>query len=152
MENEGGFEYRLSDFSPGLLLAQAFLVPLLLFIGGGMAASAAIHATGLSISGYGTTALLGFALGYKAQRADERMAGSFGQWIWILPLAVEVWGMTSDGSAGHSLAVYFENVTGPGLTGSELFIGTFPLVSCCFYAAGITHAKSKQRKPPESQR
>jgi hypothetical protein len=136
----------MREFSAGLFVAQLILVPLLCFIGGGIAAGAVIQATGLSITGYATSAVIGGMFGYRAQRADGRMADSFGQWIWISPLFIDVWFMVGDIRRGHSIACFLRNCNGPSLTGVELYVCTLPAVACCFYALGITLALRNQSR------
>ena len=136
----------MREFSPGLFVAQLFLIPLFCFIAGGMAADLAIDITGLSISGYVMSALVGMAIGYVAQRSDERTADSFGQWIWIPPVLIGLWAITHDIRLGFSAVCYFETCNGPDLPGIQMFLVTFTAISSCFYAAGISLARRIQKK------
>jgi hypothetical protein len=83
-------ESRNPVFSPGLFLAQVFLIPLFSLILDLIFAQGAIEVSGLTILGYIVSALVGVSFGYRAQRADARITPSLGRWIWVPPVCIAV--------------------------------------------------------------
>ncbi len=88
--------------------------------------------------GYAVFACVGFALGYVVRVALPRSYG--GQWVWIWPTAVFVWGLL-DSVVKKPNEVIAENLGFPLIhEGLSVIVITWPTVATWFYSAGIALA------------
>jgi hypothetical protein len=135
----GHTEYRLSNFSVPLFLAQQLAVPgLSLLFAGIVSAFLQSHSSILNvIADYLTFCLYGFYVGYTWQRHMPGVRCSGGRWIWIAPACLLMWGFLSELTIEPTrlIASVFTG-DGPEAGYIMLFV-TLPTVACCAYSLGV---------------
>jgi hypothetical protein len=84
--------------------------------------------------GYAFLAVISVGLAFAVSLANHHWTKA-GAWIWVLPVAVEIWGIYSEVSLGTPVGDFFL-IPGPG-RGEEGWgvLITLPTWSCCCYSA-----------------
>lgn len=97
-----------------------------------------------TLAGYTAFSAVGFGLGFAVQAMLPRAAHYGGQWAWIVPCCLLVWGLLDQSKApGTVIGTYF--IRSPGDEGLGLALITWPALAACCYSAGVVAAKRRAR-------
>ena len=148
-------ERQSLGFSLGLCILQLLAVPIVALVLGVLIGQIFEKLTGITardgkadlILGYLLFLVVGVAIGYFAQTIAPRARVSGGNWVWVLPCCVLIWGVLEQSSApGTVMGTYFTYV--PGDEGLGITLITFPAVASCLYPLGAALASRKSGDSP----
>jgi hypothetical protein len=136
------YESASARFSGALFVLQLVLAPIAGLIFGSVifiVLEEALHIHDSNLLAYLIFSLQGFVLGYMVQSSIPRATASGGRWIWILPVGILAWSLSSDVGLFGARAIGDQLWPGPGNPGGAylMFLITLPTVVSCFYSLGI---------------